>query len=240
MLITVVKRLKWDLRSFLAQFPSIYLPLTSLRGKEHQLVVDPHTDLVIDGYPRSGNTFALIAFTLAQPGELRVGHHLHAPAQVIWSVKNNIPVLVLIRQPINAVISFLIYERFPTIQQSLRDYIRYYRKIMPFREGFVIARFEEVTEDFGEVIQRVNSHFGTNFHKFKHTDENVQKCFELIEILFDNVIKGDREIEIVVGRPSPSREALKVQLKTELLSPTYQEALSEAWQVYYEFTGKKS
>jgi hypothetical protein len=111
---------------------------------------------------------------------------------------------------------------------------------MPYREGFVIARFEEVTQDFGQVIRRVNSYFGTDFHIFKHTDENVQKCFELIEILFDNVIRGEREIEIVVGRPSPSREALKVQLETELLSPTHQEALREAWHIYHEFTGNKS
>jgi hypothetical protein len=239
-LITVVKRLKWDLRSYLAQFPSVYLPLIRFRGKAHQLAVDQHTDLVIDGYPRSGNTFALIAFNLAQPGELRVGHHLHAPAQVIRSVKENIPTLVLIRQPVDAVISFLLYERFPSIQQALRDYIRYYTKIMPYREGFVIARFEEVTEDFGPVIRRVNSHFGTDFKLFNHTQENIQKCFKLIDVLFDHVIRGDREFEIVVGRPSPSREAMKAHLQTELLSPTHQEALSEAWQVYHEFTSLQS
>jgi hypothetical protein len=234
-LIIAAKRLKWDLRSYLAQFPSVYLPLIRLQGKVHQVVVDHQAAMVIDGYPRSGNTFALIAFNLAQPAKLRVGHHLHAPAQVIRSVEENIPTLVLIRQPVDAIISFLLYERFPSIQQALRDYIRYYTRIMPYAEGFVIARFEEVIEDFGQVIRRINSHFGTDFQIFDHTQENVDRCFELIDVLFDHVIRGDREFEIVVGRPSPTREAMKVHLKTELMSPTHQKALNEAWQAYHEF-----
>ena len=41
-----------------------------------------HTELVIEAFPRSANTFATVAFQLSQPAPVRVAHHLHAPAQV--------------------------------------------------------------------------------------------------------------------------------------------------------------
>jgi hypothetical protein len=54
------------------------------------------TQLVIEGYPRLGNTFAVVAFLQAQKEDVRIAHHLHAPAQVIRAARWRIPTIVLI------------------------------------------------------------------------------------------------------------------------------------------------
>lgn len=38
--------------------------------------------------------------------------------------------------------------------------------------------FEEVTKDFGAIINKINQRFNTNFATFEHTEENVRKVFE--------------------------------------------------------------
>jgi len=115
----------------------------------------------------------------------------------------------LIRKPRDAVLSLLVRAPHISAEQALKDYIRFYRSIAPYRDKFVVGRFEEVTKDFDEVIRRVNAHFGTNFKPFEHTDENLQKVFHMVEEM-DKQDTGLREVkEETVARPSAHREMLK-------------------------------
>ena len=70
--------------------------------------VTPDKLVVIEGFPRSGNSFARRAFIMAQDETFdvtRIAHHLHVPAQVIRAARWRIPTLVLIRRPKDAVLS---------------------------------------------------------------------------------------------------------------------------------------
>src|SRR5262245_45373054 len=70
-------------RSRFTEHPAIYLPFARRKypGPSPK-VIDADTELVIDGYMRSANTFAVYAFQMAQRRPVRLAHHLHAPAQV--------------------------------------------------------------------------------------------------------------------------------------------------------------
>jgi hypothetical protein len=140
-------------------------------------MVQPETGLVIEGFPRSGNTFAVVAFRMAQERSFHVAHHLHAQAQVIRAVKWRIPVCLLIREPIEAVKSLVVKLPFIRLGDALRVYWEFYSDLRPFRDQMVVARFEEVTQDFGGVIERINRKFGTDFKRFVHTPGNVEKVF---------------------------------------------------------------
>ena len=45
----------------------------------------------------------------------------------------------------------------------------------------VVADFEEITTDFGVVIDRLNAKFSTAFDRFEHDPEHVATVFEIIE-----------------------------------------------------------
>ena len=84
--------------------PAIYFNLYRLlRTRENfERAVTPDTQLVIEGFPRSGNTFARRAFVMAQDerfDKTRIARHLHVPAQVVRAARWQIPTLVLIRKP---------------------------------------------------------------------------------------------------------------------------------------------
>ena len=78
-------------RLYAGKHPLFFFGAYSPRRKYRGLLVDGGTQMVIEGFPRSGNTFAVFAFRHAQRRDIRVAHHLHAPAQVIRAVGGECP-----------------------------------------------------------------------------------------------------------------------------------------------------
>ena len=156
-----------------ARYPWVALPVARWRG--HGVPLSEDTDIVIEGFPRSGNTFAVAAFAVAQRGPVRIAHHVHAPGHVIEAVRQRLPVLVLIRRPEDAVREFVRIRPALTAAQAARGYVRFYRPLVPHRHRFVVGSFEEVTTDFGAVIRRINERFGSSFAEFEHTADNEAK-----------------------------------------------------------------
>ncbi|WP_171470432.1 hypothetical protein [Frigoriglobus tundricola] len=121
------------------------------------------TELVIEGYWRSGNTYAARAFETAQDRPVRIAFHTHAAATVRKGVRLNRPVLVLARHPLDAASGRMFLAPRLSLEHALREYIRFYQAIEPLAAGYVRATFEQVTADYGAVIARVNDRFGTAF-----------------------------------------------------------------------------
>jgi len=230
---TLLLGMRHRLRALIDKYPKVYLILCKLRLKNRPLAVSKNTELVIEGYPRSANTFAVAAFTFAQGRPVKIARHLHAPAQVIAAVKKSIPTIVLIRRPRDAVLSLLVRAPHISAEQALKDYIRFYRTIIPFRKGYVIAKFEEVTSDFGQVIRQLNARFRTNFKPFEHTKENLKKVFQIVEEMNKQYTGLHKVKEEAVGRPSPYRETLKRMAEPKLETPKTRKLLMEAESVYY-------
>src|SRR5215211_5981100 len=115
---------KW-LQIYAGKHPSAFYGLYRLARKDQARVVTPDTQLVIEGFPRSANTFARVAFNRAQSGRVRIAHGLHVPAQVIRASTWRIPTLILIRKPKDAVLSFAIRDPI-SVDQALRYYITFY------------------------------------------------------------------------------------------------------------------
>jgi hypothetical protein len=177
----VVRRARHRLRTHVSEHPSVYLPFARHKypGPSPE-VISAETELVIDGYTRCATTFAVYAFQLAQPRPVRLAHHLHAPAQLVAAARRGVPALALIREPKGAILSQLIREPWVVMPDALVAYARFYARLMPYRNAFVVGEFEEVTHDFGAVVRRLNARFGTSFTEFAHTEENAREVMALI------------------------------------------------------------
>lgn len=177
------RRLRHRARTMATEHPRLYLPFARRKypGPSPE-VISAHTELVIDGYTRSGSTFAVYAFQLAQPRPVRVAHHLHAPAQLIAGVRAGLPVLVVLRHPRGAVLSQLAREPDVALADALFAYRRFHIHLLPWLTGLVVADFEEVTTDFGAVIRRVNERFGTGYAVFRHDEQASREVNALVAL----------------------------------------------------------
>jgi hypothetical protein len=172
-------RALYEFKTLVARYPGVALPAARWRG--HGVVVGPGTDVLIEGYPRSANSFAVAAFGQAQPGPVRIAHHTHAPGHVVAAARMGIPAMVLIREPEEAVLEFVLVKPNLSVGQALRGYLRFYGPLLAHRDSFVVGPFPEVTTDFGKVMARLNERFGRDFVPFEHSEQNVRACFEAMD-----------------------------------------------------------
>lgn len=256
----ITRRARHRLRIRVSGMPRIYLPFARRKypGPSPE-VISSATELVIDGYTRSASTFAVYALQLAQDKPVRLAHHLHASAQLIEAARRRVPALAVIREPRGAILSQLIRESDVALRDALVGYARFYESLLPYRDSFVVADFEEVTKDFGAVVRRVNERFGTAFGEFEPSEPNVRECFELIKLrstlspvllgFESGTVTADelRSAVAVLARsqgpapeawiPSPERERSKAELQEQWARSGLSRLQSRAQRVYEQFLG---
>jgi hypothetical protein len=254
---TPLQRFRFEFWSLRSQWPAVYLPIA--RWKHRRAIVaiaardggEPnpdaspppvgaHTELVVEGYPRSANSFAIAAIRRAQDRPLAIAHHQHVPAQIVAGAKSGIPTLALIREPDAAVLSYVIRQPFITLGQAFRHYIRFYKRVLPFKDMVLVSTFDEVTSDFGAVMRRLNRKFGSSFIEFQHTEKNVQRCFEDIERHERRVLKPHYDFEAMTARPSSRRDALRNELIERLESPRLARKRAAAAELYAALTASST
>lgn len=198
------------------------------------------TEMVIDGFWGAGNTFALAAFLSSQTVVPSVAHHLHCPSQFKEAVRLGIPALLVVRHPDDAIVSSLLRgEINARPRQAFEAYIRFHEEVLPLLSGLVVSDFSETTTDFGRVIQRVNERFGTHYMPFIHSQENVDRCFEMIDERYRHGRRKGRELHKRVARPSEARRQAPTDLPT-LRAPGFQSVRAAARRIYEEILRSSS
>lgn len=222
-----------QLRLRLKNSPMLFRPIAAFKDAPGQRVVTPQTDIVIEGVARSGNTFAVEAFRVAQSGPVSIAHHFHAAAQVLLGIRWNIPTIVLIRRPRDAVISQMVfYPLFPPAE-CLREYISFYSRLMPYRSQVVLGPFDEVVRDYGAVIARVNEKYEASFAPYVESRENTDTVFGMIEEAGRREGHGVREI----AHPLEGREVLKRDAAKRLQRCGTERLMERATSLFDAFVG---
>ena len=229
---------KW-LQIYAGGHPAVYFGLYRILRPRQDLsrATTPDKLVVIEGFPRSGNSFARRAFIMAQ-GETfdvtRIAHHLHVPAQVIRAARWRIPTVLLIRRPKDAVLSLVIRDPI-SVDQALRYYISFYEAVEGYRDSYVLGLFEDVTGDFGRVIERLNERFGTTFSPFRHDEESVNELFAGMETQARKKY-GEALWERKVQRPAAVREKIKDEIEYESSNPKRKKLIARAEALYDRLT----
>jgi hypothetical protein len=199
-------------RTMARRTPALAFPIA--RWLNEGEVIDAKTEIVIEAFPSSANSFAVAAFRTAQePEDVKIAHHTHAPAQVIKALELGIPSMVLIREPEEAILSLLARSRSLTPEAALHGYLGFYEPLVADRGRFVVGSFTAVTTDFGAVIRSVNALYGTTFRGFAHTEENVARVMDGIEAFERTKGRATEEMERLIPVPSEVRSRRKDELR---------------------------
>ncbi|MFL5768167.1 MAG: hypothetical protein ACJ758_10045 [Actinomycetota bacterium] len=221
----------WQAKTLIAEHPTIAIPLSRLRG--HGQLVDEHADIVMEAFVRSALSYAVAAFRLAQePDAMNIAHHTHSPSALIDGVRHRKPTLLIVRPPQDAVLSYVVKTTDVSVRAALQGYIRFHRPLLPYGGELAVARFDEITTDFGIVIRRINDRFGTAFKEYDRTDENEKRIKEEIDADWKARARTDEERERGVPRPSDERDELKTKMAARLHDPKLRRTLEGAQRLY--------
>ena len=227
-------RLRHHARRPLARTPYAWDAAMMVRPEKRATLAGPRTAIVIDGFLRSGNTYSVAAFQVANGTGPHVAHHLHGGAHVRRAVRLHLPTVVLIRRPADAVSSYLVRRPTLTPDDALLEYLDFYRTAWPARDGFVVAPFDLVVSDFGAVTDRVNERFGTSFVRFAGDPASEQAAVALVEEMNRRECRGE-VVESHVGRPSAEREQHKEEVRRRMEEPRTRGLLSRAETVFEQY-----
>lgn len=160
-------------RLLIEKSPTIYMVLLRIKNrgrKFERFIVSDQTDLVVEGFPRCANSFAVQSIRLLcrrDGREFRFATHAHSPAHVLSGLRLGKPTLVVIREPKAAITSLQALWRqsgvsVQSVNELLKRYAQFYEMLIPYRNQMVISEFRRTTSDYPSVIRELNERFKMN------------------------------------------------------------------------------
>jgi hypothetical protein len=212
----------------------LLLRLTPL-GTSRQIT--EQTGLVVEGFPRSGNTYTTFALEDASRHLLEIASHVHQPSQIKAGLARGLPTVMVIREPSAALASYLVYGPQFTPAQVIREYCSYHRELAPYVERILICEFSEVTTNMASVIDRINHRYGMKIGPFDESPANVERIQNKIVRQHEVVHQDAGSVGSVQGAPTPfaGRRESTERMRAALLAPENRAELAKATKLYEYF-----
>jgi len=187
------------------------------RGEDTKeyIVRKADTDICIDGYPRSANSFSVRMFNQANPDAI-VAHHTHSTGNLKKAIEYGIPSVALIRNPEQAIVSSVIAHEMDCLDDEIYRYISTYRWVKSNLDKLVIADFDRVVNDFNEIILAVNTKFNKSFNLLNDVNNADAQVKQDIEKRFDKL--GQNKMSHIKPVPSDKRSKKQKELTDTVMN----------------------
>lgn len=220
--------------------PWLFLPAIRWRQRRGQnravRLPDAHTTLVIEGFFRSANHYAQAALQLArneQQDAMRLAGMSHAPAVVIHGCRHELPTLILVRGPRDVALSNYLKHPHTTLAHTLRGYIDFHERILPWRARYIVATFEQVTRDMNPVIDQLNARFALDLNHLPPPEE--ASALLAARLGGDKLRKRPLQGAAVADLPTPEKQRAKDDARAHLETPALRALLNRAEQACERF-----
>jgi hypothetical protein len=181
-------------------------------------------DLVVDGFPRSGNTYCWLMLEKTQEARIKVKALTHLPPVLILSIRQHRPTCLCLRSPVEASASWVLSTG-RSIKSVLRYYIDFHTVLLAYRSDLLILPFRTITGDFSEVLRLLKARFGMDLN----VPSDCRPFQQLVVAQIDHLYSGEKvgKFELRVARPHPNRDLRKAALYHELQTDRYRPLLEE-------------
>lgn len=201
-------------RNILERSPRLFVEIARRRNS-HRHLIDKSTDLVVEGFPRSGSTYLVSWLNLSNP-HLKIASHLHSIAHIRSAIRQSIPVVLLLRPPREAVTSEYI-NRFGrdspmSIPKLLHRYKHFYSQATFYAKDVTISPFECTTEHPELVTTTLCKQSEIELNTTPELGEDA--VLEDVEKI--NTLHVGDSNELTVSRPSEARAELADNIKQHL------------------------
>ena len=137
-------------------------PVNYRRSQYLDKIITDETEICIEGFQRSGNSFFVALFKIANP-KVKIANHTHGAAQVIRATRAKIPVVVLIRNPADAIASLITWDDKLSIGLAIDTYFEFYKKLSAYSSSMLIVNFKSLIVNPDLIIRKINQRFSCNF-----------------------------------------------------------------------------
>jgi hypothetical protein len=171
-------------------------------------------NIAVVGFPRVGNTYTGRVIKLGGNNRrFKFVHHYHSAAQAINSSNLNIPTLLVIRDPVDTILSLHIHSpkgKYYISAHILRFIIYHTRILLSPISNTLVINFNDFKDNPIDIIKKTNDKFNLKLN------ENISDLHESVinSILKDN--KKNPANVLKVSAPSKKKEVLKNKYRSEV------------------------
>jgi hypothetical protein len=219
------KNIIFSVKNIVGAYPSVSWILKLMPKFKNG--VTKETDIVIAGFPRSGNSF-FYEYTKLKNLNIKVVHHNHLPFVIRDAVKKNVPVVFLLRDPVDTITSLLIADPNLSVDVGVKNYAMYLKRCLVYKNQVVVAVFPEQVHSPAVVIEKVNKKYGVGFSPGNLSEDDKAVIFGVFK---ENTRKRGR-LKNLYAAPSQEKEGLKEKFRKDVESSKYLEhciELFEEW-----------
>lgn len=188
--------------------------LAPFRPRLRRRLVTKNSDLVLEGFPRSANTYFFWYFDTAQRREWKVAHHLHSPYQIRAAVKHRIPCVFLIRNPLDCVASAVLRDARLSVGAALRSYLTLYSTAVEHANHLLLVPQKMAIKNPHEVIGAINARYGCAFDILPK--ERLGEVYERINARHLSDWKLSEPDPARLALPSAQKEAAKEPIAEQI------------------------
>ena len=204
----------YQLENRIGLSPKFYYTFYARRYPFSAMKVTHKTDICIEGFPRSANSYATVSFKLVNHG-VKVGHHLHVAAQAVRAVSYKIPTMVVLRAPEEAVASFMVFQNSFNAPLYLNAYTQFHQRLKNISGQILFISFETVTTNMNICISELNSKFNVNFETIPNLKERQDEIIQKLKGVNARFFDGQKNKSMY---PDKLRETLKETARQYILA----------------------
>lgn len=186
--------------------PIVFRTVASLRNRQlsKSRWIMPNTDLLIEGFPRSANTFFMRIIRAATKSQLRIASHVHRPEQISMAAHYGVPGIVIFRDPLECVASLVVRNSGYEISDNLKLYQSFCRKALDADPNrILLLDFTAVIESPGHFAEAVLAHFD-----IPHVPIDAE--------LIVQSTQDQRKVQTTSSLPNAQKDAMKAEVYDEI------------------------
>jgi hypothetical protein len=182
-------------------------------------ICDKKSKICIEGFPSSSNTYVVWMFKELFP-DTHVAHHTHAIANVKLAIKNKIPCVIIIRNPLDTLSSY--YFRFAkeskiNLDDALEYYISYYQgliELYPCLKSInsIIISSENITKNYNKYF----SFIGKKIMKTEVANDLSYQNDLVMNKIYSNAKNNPRDI-LRSSAPNKEKQRHKLLIKRKIM-----------------------
>ena len=204
-----------------------------VRSKFSGVFVSKDTNLLIDGFPRSGQTYlySIVHNSLKHP--IKIARHRHEPLQISLAVSLKIPVIIIIRNPIDSIASFITREKV-SYRYAIHLYKNYYNHLHLYSRCLNFLEFERFITDPIKSILRFKYILPLRHNLEQESNEIIENAKRYVEEL--EKLDSEGEVRAThVALPSQGRQNHLREVK-KILSINHQKEIHKIEKIYNDLT----
>ncbi|WP_404324956.1 hypothetical protein HA399_10765 [Cobetia sp. UIB-001] len=167
--------------------------------------VTPKADLVIEGFPRSANTYLHRIIRAATDNKLLIANHVHRAQQIKMAMRYKIPTFVLFRHPLDCISSYLVREPGLSVDECVQSYINFAEEVLVYKDykNLYIITFDNLIINSAHISSNILNVLGIDkevsedFIKINTTDKRNEKSRSSLPNAVKEIGKKNHKDDIV-------------------------------------------